>query len=420
MQRAESRARALGPGEAHHHEIVGPLRAHLDPVARASAPVGRVGLLPDDPLQAQPRDLAEHGLALRLEVLEVAERARLRHHAREQPLALHQRQRPHVEALERHQVEQEQRGRLLHRGAPDVGGAGEPGALRQAMEARAAGIVVHHHLAVHHEPLEGQRRQRARQLRKRRREVVAVARGELPFTALPRGEHPVAVQLRLEDPAIPVEGLLARFGQHQLDVLRAHLTARGAQPLQRRAERRRDVGARLQDLDRQPREHRARRKHGAVPGGHLRIAFLDEQPFLLGLLDLHQRPATLELVALEVEEQLPLLEPHVRILDGHPHPAVPHDHRARAVVPLRDDPLEVAVLERVVLDQHREALVGLVARGPLGHGPGAQHTVHLEPEVEVELPGRVLVDDEQVAGERGHDAGRLRGRLERTLCAISA
>src|SRR5207245_10115332 len=84
---------------------------------------------------------------------------------------------------------------------------------------------------------------------------------------------------------------------------------------------------------------------------------------------LHQGPLAVELVAPQLEQQLSLLQPFVRVLERYPAPAVPHDHRARAVVPLRDDPFEVAVLEGVVLDQYGEPLVGPVRGRALGNGP---------------------------------------------------
>ena len=65
--------------------------------------------------------------------------------------------------------------------------------------------------------------------------------------------------------------------------------------------------------------------------------------------------------------------------------------------PLRDGALEVAVVERMVLGPHRQALVVGIEARPLGHRPALEHAVQLEPEVPVQ-PGRVvLLDDEAVA-----------------------
>ena len=138
---------------------------------------------------------------------------------------------------------------------------------------------------------------------------------------------------------------------------------------------------------------------GVAPiGGGPAVALLDEQPFLLALLDLHQGPRAAQLVALELEQELALLEPLDRIADRDPLPPVPHDDGAGAVVALRDEPLEIAVLDRMILDVHREPLLRGVVRRSLGHRPGAEHALHLEPEVPVQPGGRVLVHDEQAAG----------------------
>jgi hypothetical protein len=102
-----------------------------------------------------------------------------------------------------------------------------------------------------------------------------------------------------------------------------------------------------------------------------------------------------ELVPFELEQELALLEPLAPILEGHPLATVPDDDAACAVVPVWDDPLEVAVLERVVLDLHGEPLVVHVVRRPLGHGPRPQHAVHLDPQIPVQLPSGVLVHDEE-------------------------
>jgi hypothetical protein len=49
----------------------------------------------------------------------------------------------------------------------------------------------------------------------------------------------------------------------------------------------------------------------------------------------------------------------------------------------------------MVLDADGEALVVHVVRRPARDGPRAEHALHLEAEIEVELSRRVLVDDEE-------------------------
>ena len=82
-----------------------------------------------------------------------------------------------------------------------------------------------------------------------------------------------------------------------------------------------------------------------------------------------------ELLAVELELQLALLEREARLDHGRPRPAVPEHDRPRPVLALRDDPLEGAVLDRVVLDVHREPLVARVEGRALRHGPAQQDAV---------------------------------------------
>ncbi len=82
---------------------------------------------------------------------------------------------------------------------------------------------------------------------------------------------------------------------------------------------------------------------------------------------------------------------------GDPGPQVPQHHRSAAIFALGDDPLEIAIVERMILGTHGEAVFARVQARPLGHGPAFQHPVELEPEVPVQ-PGRlVLLHDEAVA-----------------------
>ena len=121
---------------------------------------------------------------------------------------------------------------------------------------------------------------------------------------------------------------------------------------------------------------------------------------------------------LQLEQQLALVETGRDVVQRDPLAAVPDDDGARAVVVGRDDALEVDVVDGVVLDVHREALVGGVRRRPLRHGPRLQHAVELEPEVVVSAARGVLLHDEPLAARRGGAEG-LRGSIRLSLCAIT-
>ena len=64
----------------------------------------------------------------------------------------------------------------------------------------------------------------------------------------------------------------------------------------------------------------------------------------------------MELLAFHREIQLTLSISLMRIL-AIPETAIPDQHRAAAILALRNGALEVAIVERVVLDLHRKSLV---------------------------------------------------------------
>ena len=70
----------------------------------------------------------------------------------------------------------------------------------------------------------------------------------------------------------------------------------------------------------------------------------------------HQHPAAFEPLAVQGELQVALLQALVRIAFRDPVAAVPQLHRAAAILALRDGALEVAVVERMVLDLDRQPL----------------------------------------------------------------
>ena len=87
----------------------------------------------------------------------------------------------------------------------------------------------------------------------------------------------------------------------------------------------------------------------------------------------------------------------MRVLERLPHAAVPYDHGAGAVVALRDDSLEVAVLERVIFDFDRQAFVGGIGGWPFWNGPGPEDAVHLEAQVPMQARRVMHVHNQQTA-----------------------
>ncbi len=97
------------------------------------------------------------------------------------------------------------------------------------------------------------------------------------------------------------------------------------------------------------------------------VVVLDQEPVVallaLAALHAHQHPRALQPLAVQGELQVALAPAwRSRVALGLPVAAIPQHHRAAAVLALGDRPFEVAVVQRVVLDLHGEALVGGVQR----------------------------------------------------------
>jgi hypothetical protein len=121
------------------------------------------------------------------------------------------------------------------------------------------------------------------------------------------------------------------------------------------------------------------------------------------VLHAHEHPPAMQPLAFQRELQVAACQPVMRIAFGNPVAPVPQLHRAAAVLALGDGALEIAIVERVVLDLDGQALVVRITRGPARHGPGLEDAVELEAEVVVQA-GRVVALDHETP---------LRGRRPR-------
>ncbi len=147
-----------------------------------------------------------------------------------------------------------------------------------------------------------------------------------------------------------------------------------------------------------------------------RIVMLDQQPGRLariGALGAHQHPGAMHPLPLHDELQFARIEglaDRLEALFRRPIAPVPQHHRAAAVLALGDGPLEIAVVEGVVLHLHRQPADLGVEGGALGHGPGPEGPAKLQAQVEMQMAGRVLLDDE-AQGVRRQDLVVLPGRF---------
>src|SRR5690606_28932645 len=79
----------------------------------------------------------------------------------------------------------------------------------------------------------------------------------------------------------------------------------------------------------------------------------------------------------------------MRIAEGLPGGLIPEHYGTAPVFAFGNGAFEPTIIEGMILDMDRQALVGGVGRGSLGDGPALEHTVEFEPEIIVE-PRRVV------------------------------
>src|SRR5207249_9255307 len=118
----------------------------------------------------------------------------------------------------------------------------------------------------------------------------------------------------------------------------------------------------------------------------------DDQPvlFITAAVGSHERPRPLEPGPMQAHGQAAVLLRLEKLIGA----AIPDLDRARAILALRDLPLERRVLQRMVLHMNGEMLLARLERHALRHRPAEQRPVLLQPEVVVEPPRVVALDDE--------------------------
>ena len=372
-------------GPAADHHLMAGAGLDLQPVSDAARSVGRGELLGDDAFEAHARSRFQHGRARGLEMLDIAQRRMLALEPVQQllqpRLALAERQGAQILAVGEQQIEGEE--------DQGVGLALRKGCL-QGAEIRHAALVERHRLAVDHAV-----RQALGLLGdggKFRRPVQPLAGAQHRLAVLDAQLQAIAVELDLVRPAGAAGRLLVQLGELRLDEFghRRDLAGLGLGgrdggllaaillvALPHRAGR-----ALLAGHERRRRPARAERDllQGAARGDRLGIlqkrvlvalvgelvAMLDQQPVgalaaaastLLAVpFHAHQHPAAMQALAFEDELEVALLQAFMRIALRRPVAAVPQLHRAAAILAFRNGALEVAVVERMVLDLDRQAL----------------------------------------------------------------
>ncbi len=288
-------------------------------------------------------------------------------------------------------------------------------------------------LAVEDHGIDRLGRQVGDELRKRDGQIDASPRLQANGAVLDESDHAIAVDLRLVQPLRVGGRRLVALGEHRVELLRhgfarpGRAQHRGVETLYARARRKL--------VERSPGQHgTTAREDVAAAAAHEAILVLEEQPLLVGRRS-HQCERSFQLLAAQEEVQLafgqlgadPLLrllaiaERVAMVLVRRIHAAIPDDDIAGAVLLRGNHALERAVVERMVLDLDREALVAVLQRRPLRHRPGLEHAVELEAEVVMQAARRVLLDHEQQ--RPAPIGGQLRCRLgcarERPLLGVA-
>ena len=237
-----------------------------------------------------------------------------------------------------------------------------------------------------------------------------IARPQLHIAIVAYGNAAKAVELAL---VLPFVGGRQFFGQ-----LRQH----GRAPLRRR----RGffscllVLAGTQLVERETRHHRRRRIDREVDTGSGGVValFHHEPRLVVGRIEAHKRPASLQFVSMELDRHVPGVDGGTQVDndavffgDIANGAFIPDNHGAGAVVTGRNQTFEMAIVERVIFGVYSQALLRRVGRRALRHGPRRQHTVDLEADVVVHASRCVLLHHEnRIAGRR-----RTRCRFRRLV-----
>src|SRR5205085_24027 len=107
-----------------------------------------------------------------------------------------------------------------------------------------------------------------------------------------------------------------------------------------------------------------------------------------------QRPVSAQTFSSQLESQMAVAQPGVRIANRRPRAPIPDVDVARAVFARRNVAFEVGVVDRMILDLDGEPPIAHALAGTLGNRPAFEHAVQLETKVEVQPSRFVSLDHE--------------------------
>src|SRR4051812_29473699 len=78
-------------------------------------------------------------------------------------------------------------------------------------------------------------------------------------------------------------------------------------------------------------------------------------------------------------------------------PAVPEQHASGTIIPCWDGAFKVAILNRMILNMHGQALLFGIQSRAFGHGPGLQHAAHFQPQIVVQAGSAMSLNAKAVS-----------------------
>ena len=120
-------------------------------------------------------------------------------------------------------------------------------------------------------------------------------------------------------------------------------------------------------------------------------------PLALARAHAHEMPAAAEFLALEIEDEVALGVGLVRIAVGDPASPIPDHDGAAAILAIRDRALEGVVFDRMILDVDGKTLFVRIEARAARHRPALHHAVEFEPQIVVQPPRRMLLNDVAMA-----------------------
>ena len=159
----------------------------------------------------------------------------------------------------------------------------------------------------------------------------------------------------------------------------------------------------------------------ARPARCLVLAF-DQEPVLVPLAlsraHAHEMPAAVEFLALEIEDEVTLGVGLVRIAVRDPASPIPDHDGTAAILAFRDRALEGVVFDRMIFDADSKTLFVRIEARAARHRPALHHAVELEPQIVVQPPRRVLLNDVAMAAWGPAAAARFRCHVELALFPV--